>query len=210
MTRDQWSEIRAEWEASPRRGLAWLTQSEGGRWPITEESLRRRRSADGWTKRGGMAEVVRRARVGADRVSAQTSKAEAAAEAEAAPKLGFGAAEVGSAATKTCAREGTASAGPAVSPDVASEQAAVDLRTRLIQMHRDEWKAVRALAYRAMEEGKAATGFEKAKFAKIASETLKNVQDGERRAWSLDVDMIDFDALSDAQLEAIAKGKMPR
>jgi hypothetical protein len=61
-----------------------------------------------------------------------------------------------------------------------------------------------------MEEAKKPDGFEKAKFAKIASKTLKVVQEGERRAWSLDADMIDFDALSDAQLEALSKGRMPR
>ncbi len=50
MTEAEWSEIRAEWENSPRPGLAWLTVAGGGRWDITAEGLRKRRLAEGWAK----------------------------------------------------------------------------------------------------------------------------------------------------------------
>ena len=50
--------------------------------------------------------------------------------------------------------------------------------------------------------------FEDLKAAKITSETLKIVQDGERKAWGLDL-VVDVTKLTDEQLAAIAKGKMP-
>lgn len=214
LTRDEWAEVRAEWEASPRQGLTWLLASAGGRWNITEEPLRHRRAAEGWTKRGGMVEVVRRARQGADRLSAASAQAEA--DAAAAGDVGSGEAEVGHDAPKTRAQDAAPAIGaapvvaPAARPAGLADDAAVEMRTRLISMHRDEWKAARALVYKAMREGESAVGFDKAKFAKITTESLKNIQEGERRAWSLDADLIDFDAMTDAQLEALAKGRLPR
>ena len=84
---------------------------------------------------------------------------------------------------------------------------AVDLRARLVETHRAEWRAARGLVWAAMAEAQRAEGFEKAKFAKIVTEMLANLQAGERKAWGLDIDLIDLDRLSMEQLERIAAGK---
>lgn len=61
-------------------------------------------------------------------------------------------------------------------------EVALDLRGQLLERHRKEWAAPRKLAYEAMQR----RDFELAKLAKISSETLKIVQDGERKAWGID------------------------
>lgn len=58
---------------------------------------------------------------------------------------------------------------------------AVDLRGQVLDRHRKEWTAVRSLAYDSMKN----RNFETAKLAKINSETLRNIQEGERKAWGL-------------------------
>lgn len=63
-----------------------------------------------------------------------------------------------------------------------STETAVDLRAQILDRHRREWAAPRKLAYEAMQK----RDFELAKLAKINSETLRNIQDGERRAWGID------------------------
>ncbi len=39
---------------------------------------------------------------------------------------------------------------------------------------------------------------------------MRILHDGVRRAWGLDAELLDLDGMSDAQLEAVAKGHMPR
>lgn len=63
------------------------------------------------------------------------------------------------------------------------ELAAVEARAKIIERHRTEWNAPRTLAYEAIK----GRDMDKAKLAKIAAETLKLVQEGERKAWGLDV-----------------------
>lgn len=60
--------------------------------------------------------------------------------------------------------------------------AAVDQRAAVLARHRQEWAGPRALAYEAMKK----RDLELARLAKTNSETLRNIQEGERRAWGLD------------------------
>jgi hypothetical protein len=55
-------------------------------------------------------------------------------------------------------------------------------RAQIVDRHRDEWKVVRGLSAEALK----GRDFERAKLAKITAETIKLLQDGERRAWGLD------------------------
>lgn len=64
----------------------------------------------------------------------------------------------------------------------AAEETAVQLRAQVLERHRKEWNVPRALVNEAVK----ARSFDKAKLAKITSETLKLVQDGERKAWGID------------------------
>jgi hypothetical protein len=93
--------------------------------------------------------------------------------------------------------------------------AEAEKRAAVIERHRGEWPEAREMVERGREAHKVAENlnekriaFEDLKAAKIASETLKIIQDGERKAWGLDA-IIDVTALTDEQLAAIAKGRMP-
>lgn len=63
-----------------------------------------------------------------------------------------------------------------------AEETAVEMRAKVLERHRKEWNIPRALVNEAVQ----ARNFDKAKLAKITSETLKLVQDGERKAWGID------------------------
>ena len=66
--------------------------------------------------------------------------------------------------------------------DAISVEHALTERKRLLDRHRKEWELPRRLAYQAVQNN----NFETAKLAKISSETLRNIQDMERKAWGID------------------------
>lgn len=195
LTAEQWSEIRAEWEASPKVGVAWLAKESGGRWDVTRQAIHLRRTAERWLKRGTLAGLVEKAQLAAD----------------------VGSSVSGGSLTGNFTRPLTGSSvknsEPApVSPESeaeqsgAAEQIAVDLRAKLIERHRAEWGLARQLVYDAAK----AKDFDRAKLGKITSEALRIVQEGERKAWGLDALNGDVASMTDEQLEQIARGKMPR
>jgi hypothetical protein len=65
-----------------------------------------------------------------------------------------------------------------------ADSVAIDRRAEVLSTHRKEWKAVRTLAYTAIRS----KNMEEAKHMKIIAESLKVVQDAERKAWGLDSD----------------------
>jgi hypothetical protein len=87
-------------------------------------------------------------------------------------------------------------AGPDLTPDKIAEvqtvvtvETGAEVRAKILERHRQEWAAPRKIAYEAIKkgnEGSIAAAFEQAKLAKITSEVLRNVQDGERKAWGMD------------------------
>jgi|GEM_PF-944284 hypothetical protein len=70
----------------------------------------------------------------------------------------------------------------AVAETETSTEVATELRAKVLDRHRKEWNAPRTISYEAIKE----RSFDKAKLAKITSETLKLIQDGERKAWGID------------------------
>lgn len=55
-------------------------------------------------------------------------------------------------------------------------------RAAVLERHRTEWNMPRKIAYEAAQ----ARDIEKARLAKTIAEALRNVQEGERKAWGLD------------------------
>jgi hypothetical protein len=206
LTRDQWEEMRAEWEGSPRQGITWLTKAAGGRWDITEEAIRRQRIKQGWSKPVDLRAIARQATINADAAAAKYGHPLAEPPRDPQPEALPNEGEMGS---EESAQGVTVGEAPMKSPNRATvaEQTAVDLRTKLIEMHRGEWRIARRLLYASLHEADKATGFDKSKFAKITTEIIANIQNGERRVWGLDADILDLEAMSDAQLKAIAEGK---
>lgn len=62
------------------------------------------------------------------------------------------------------------------------QDTAVLERAKVLDRHRREWAAPRKLSYEAVQN----RDFERAKLAKITAETLKIIQESERRCWGLD------------------------
>ena len=61
-------------------------------------------------------------------------------------------------------------------------QTAAEQRAQVLDRHRKEWNTPRVLSIEAVK----GRDFERAKLAKITSETLKLIQEGERKAWGMD------------------------
>lgn len=201
LSTEQWAQLRSDWEASPKQGIEWLSREHGGPWDITAEAIRRKRIKDGeagdvWAKPVRLGDVVRRARLQADLVT------DGAVPGSVPPVGGIVAAE-------SVERALGVGAEPGKTAEVDAE-AAVDVRARLIETHRREWRVARGLAVKAIQEAQSAKGFDVAKFAKILTEILTNIQVGERKAWGLDADMLDLNAMTDEQLAALAAGKTVR
>ena len=84
------------------------------------------------------------------------------------------------------------------------------LRAEVIARHRHEWRAVVVLRNEAIKERTTAPdkADKKARLAKLVAETTKIQQEGERKAWGLDVSVNpdDIRKMSDAELERIVRG----
>lgn len=86
--------------------------------------------------------------------------------------------------------------GPDLTPE-AKHQAMVDtavdtaisVRAQLIDRHRKEWQAIRSRAYKQLDPRSGMSEeerFNMSKTTKINAETLKILQEGERKAWGID------------------------
>ena len=70
-TEDRRLEVREERERSPGQGIGRPTTAQGGRWDITEEPIRTRRTKEGREKRRDPAAPARAARRAADEMRAR-------------------------------------------------------------------------------------------------------------------------------------------
>ncbi len=72
----------------------------------------------------------------------------------------------------------------------------------LQRQHRRDWLGVREVASAAVASGVT----DAVRRAKLTAELVREIQNGEARVLGLDADRIDFDAMSDAELERVARG----
>jgi hypothetical protein len=175
-----WAIARARWEGEPRCSYADLADFLG----ISKQAVGKRAIKEGWTKKLNLTAIAGRAHTVADRHIAR--------EAVDAPKLP-GSVDEQSPSSATLPYSGVAlGAVTQAIPDSknatpemlaqAVEDAAVDARAEILKRHRTEWVAPRNQIYKALKS----TDIDQAKLAKLAAETLKLIQDGERKAWGLD------------------------
>ncbi|MFD2377828.1 hypothetical protein ACFSTJ_10595 [Ottowia pentelensis] len=96
----------------------------------------------------------------------------------------------------------------------ASREESENKRAELDVRHRTEWRQVAVLRQEALSRRHTdpVEAFNRLKVAKITAEITMLQQNGERRAWGMEMsfDSAQLAEMSDAQLEAIAAGKMPR
>lgn len=179
LSAEDWAAARALWESDP----TMTYESLGERLGQTRSTVYKYAKRNGWEKLTNTAELAKKASAAADRVAVSTRDVSAEGNAEGNTD-GNAEADIGNPLPpKRAAPESAKSRKAALQPSTEEvQQAAVALRADIIERHRKEWSVSRGLV------GEAVKGrdFERAKLAKITSETLKIIQDGERKAWGLD------------------------
>jgi len=161
-----WLRARTLWEADPTLTQAALARMLN----VSKVQVTKHVKAQGWKKlkeQQGAEQVVRqRAYSRADERVAEAEQMEAAISAPPPEHPNA----------------------PAIPPPPASAMVdtAVEMRAKILERHRRELDGARARVYKALKIQDVKDAFDEAKVAKITSETLKIIQDAERKAWGLD------------------------
>ncbi len=160
LTTDQWAAIRIEWEGEPLATFTGLGEKFG----VDKANISRRSAREAWTKRGQLASINESAQRKADLLTDAQGHA----------------------------TQRNSNAG-----DLATRSESEDLRAAVTARHRTEWgdlEEFRQHALTAMQDAHAAGDRETWYIAKMAADTAKaNLsaleikQQGERRAWGLDM-----------------------
>ena len=87
---------------------------------------------------------------------------------------------------------------------VAAIDRAAEIGAEIIAKHQRDWELHREFF------GSVSADFDAGRHAKINAEALKILQEGERKAYNLEPVLGDITKLSDAQIDALASGKMPK
>lgn len=151
---EKWKEARIKWEADASVSYSAVAEELG----VSHVAVLGMAKRQNWVKAGQLASVNRAAQLRADAV----------AVTEEITKVTDQAADLTSPSVKT--------------PLPASVELATDLRSKLIQSHRAEWRKHAALY--PLDAIK--VDFDVGKSAKISAEMLSIRQKGERAAWGLD------------------------
>ena len=162
LTTDQWAAIRLEWEGEPAQTYKALAERFG----VQISSISRRSDREGWTKRNQLGSINESAQRKADLLTDADGNA------------------------RQRQPEGK-------SVDLATRTESEDLRAAVTARHRTEWaelEGFRKSALVAMKKAHEVGDREGWSMAKLAADTAKQnlsaleiKQQGERRAWGLDV-----------------------
>lgn len=160
LTADQWAAIRIEWEGEPSATFSGLGEKFG----VHNSEIGRRAKREGWVKRGQLASINESAQRKADLMTDA---------------------------------QGNSTQRELRTSDLATRTESEDLRAAVTARHRAEWAELdgfRKTALIAMKKAHEDGEKEAWQLAKIAADTAKaNLsalevkQNGERRAWGLDV-----------------------
>ncbi|MBP8197362.1 MAG: hypothetical protein KAX64_02260 [Chromatiaceae bacterium] len=160
LTADQWAAIRMEWEGEPLATYTGLGEKFG----VDKSEISRRAKRESWVKRGQLASINESAQRKADLLTDAHG----------------------------CSTQRELNTG-----DLATRTESEDLRAAVTARHRTEWgelEAFRQAALEAMQDARQNGDRETWSIAKLAADTAKaNLsaleikQQGERRAWGLDM-----------------------
>ncbi len=165
-----WSIARSRWEGEPRCTFVDIADFL----KVSKQAVAKHANQQGWVKKLDMSALAERAHVAADaKIASEGLSANNAVLA------------IGDVHPDIPTVSPVIPANGSANPDTlarAVEEAAVDARAQILKRHRTEWAAARSQIYKALKSG----DNDGAKLAKLAGETLKLIQDGERKAWGLD------------------------
>ncbi len=180
VSNEMWAIARARWEGEPRCSYADLAVFL----EIAKQNVGKRAIREHWQKKIVLANIVEKAHAAADRNISEDAKKAAVPSKDdgqgdgqeklsgwADPAAGVSHCPVPAPKNQTRAMLAQA-----------VEDVAVDARAQILTRHRQEWPAVRSELYKALKNRDS----EGLRLAKGAAETLKLMQDGERKAWGID------------------------
>ncbi|MFX1684900.1 hypothetical protein [Paraburkholderia sp. A1RO-5L] len=183
----QWAAARGIYESDPTITLQQIADSLG----CSRAAVSMRIKRGGWVQRQPPQSIAERANAAADSKFEAEQREKAVESDDRAPGVCEPDSDADGAADPTRAAIRPPPVVPAIPPGTPEDQAgrmAVDTangaRAELVRQHRKEWGAVRSLAYASIKS----RDMEAARHVKVVAESLKIVQDGERRAWGLDTD----------------------
>jgi len=193
LSREQWQAIRTIWEYAPDQpsynAAAGRAAEKYQFVPPGKSTIDDRAKKEGWERRGSMNGI---------NVAAQR-KADTLTDS-------FGNRTVPDA--KTAFFPGASSPVLVLSSREEAENKRADANAR----HRTEWVQIAVLRQEALalRNSNLELALAKMKLAKMAAETTAIQQNGERKAWGMDIlaDVGSLKDMTDAQLEAIVKGKV--
>lgn len=166
---EQWAQARARWESEPKLNFADVGETLG----VSKQSVQQQAKKNGWVKRLAMGAIVSRAHAIADKTITQDS----VGESTQAPSLVAGSPEKITFSTPEFPAGASAAQLTAI-----GEDAAVAARAELVSRHRRETNNARHLVYGAIRTKNP----QDAKVAKIVVESIKLLQETERKAWGID------------------------
>lgn len=174
LTKEQWQQVRTRWENDPRDGYAWLVNELS--LPLTGNALLMKAKRDGWAKVVSAKTIAEHAHRNADNTYQVDSVTH-------------------SVSTVSTDSQNSVSA---LTNQEATEKA-IDLRTAIIQGHRDDAKNFRAVDLKLMDT------MDGARIAKIKIDAIKTLHEVERKAWNLDASVEDTSSgvSTDSEMEAI-------
>lgn len=189
-----WAEIQRHWEYDPDQpsyAVAATRAAEKFQFsPPSKSTIDSRAKRENWERRGSMTGINQSA----------MRKADAMVNSDGTP-------------VSDAPSDGRSDASDAKKAQ-ASRAESEDKRAEVTARHRQEWAQVAVLRQEALQRRNADSGesFHRLKIAKITAEITTLQQNGERKAWGMEltIDPAHIAEMSDAQLEAISAGRMPK
>ena len=174
LSKAEWADIRTVWENDPREGHVWLvTQLD---LTVTRNAIIARAKREGWTKRVSAKSIIEQSHRNADSIYKVDSVTHSVTVVTP---------ESQNSVTVVTTKE--------------ANEIAIDLRTAIIQSHRDDTKTFREKDLPTMID------IDSCRVGKMRIDAIKVMHDIERKAWNLDANVEDTSAgmATDAELEAI-------
>lgn len=174
LTKEHWQEVRTRWENDPRDGYAWLVNEMS--LSLTSNALLMKAKRDGWVKVVSAKTILEQAHRNADNTYQVDSVTHS---------------------VSTVSTDGQNYVSALTNQEAADK--AIDLRTAIIQGHRDDAKNFRASDLKLMDT------MDGARIAKIKIDAIKTLHEVERKAWNLDVNVEDTSSgvATDSEMEAV-------
>lgn len=164
MSKEKWLEIRAQWESDPRPGYVWIVSELS--LDVSDIAVLQKAKREGWAKKASIKTIVQRAQIQAD--------------LKGRAKLSLVQKNVSLDGKKVSAKAKKLSQ----NVSALTEAESVDMRSSVLERHRDEWKEHAGIFKLGDMVGEDGLGV--ARTGKTAAEMVKIRQEGERKAWGLD------------------------